>query len=71
MGAGFLYFLTRASEGGCMAQASKPRDQQVPLGQRLLERPFLLLAAGLVVMFGFYTIWGLYEILSLPKAALP
>jgi hypothetical protein len=46
-------------------------DQRVPLGQRLLDHPFLLLLAGLVVMFGFYTIWGLYEILSLPTATLP
>jgi hypothetical protein len=45
--------------------------ERPPLGQRLLERPFLLLVAGLVVMFGFYTLWGLYEILSLPKATLP
>ena len=54
-----------------MAQASRPNDEQVPLGQRLLDRPFLLLLAGLVVMSVFYTIWGLYEILSLPKATLP
>lgn len=47
------------------------RSDRVPLGQRLLERPFLLLAAGLVVMFGFYTVWGLVEILSLPTATLP
>ena len=46
-------------------------DDRVPLGQRLLDHPFLLLLAGLIVMFGFYTIWGLYEILSLPKATLP
>ncbi|HEY7519922.1 MAG TPA: hypothetical protein VIE36_16665 [Methylomirabilota bacterium] len=45
--------------------------ERPPLGQRLLERPFLLLVAGLVVMFGFYTLWGLYEIWSLPKATLP
>ena len=51
--------------------AQHSSDQRVPLGQRLLDRPFLLLIAGLVVMFGFYTLWGLYEILSLPKAALP
>jgi hypothetical protein len=53
--------------------AQEPRDdaQAVPLGQRLLDRPFLLLVAGLVVMFGFYTIWGLVEILSLPSAPLP
>jgi hypothetical protein len=53
-------------------QDAPDRDgQEAPLGQRLLDRPFLLLVAGLVVMFGFYTIWGLYEILSLPKAPLP
>jgi hypothetical protein len=46
-------------------------DERPPLGQRLLDHPFLLLLAGLIVMFGFYTIWGLYEILSLPKATLP
>ena len=46
-------------------------SQETPLGQRLLDRPFLLLVAGLAVMFGFYTLWGLYEIWSLPKAALP
>jgi hypothetical protein len=54
-----------------MAQAPKTDEGMVPLGQRLLDRPFLLLVAGLVVMFAFYTIWGLYEILSLPTATLP
>jgi hypothetical protein len=42
-----------------------------PIGQRLLDRPFLLLLAGLLVMSGFYTVWGLLEILTLPKAPLP
>lgn len=42
-----------------------------PLGQRLLDRPFLLLAAGLVVMFVFYTGWGFLEILLLPPSGLP
>jgi hypothetical protein len=54
-----------------MAQQRERGDHDVPLGQRLLDRPFLLLAAGLVVMFAFYTIWGLIEILSLPTATLP
>ena len=54
-----------------MADRRRPGDDEIPLGQRLLDRPFLLLVAGLVVMFGFYTLWGLYEILSLPKAMLP
>ena len=54
-----------------MTDVSRSPEEPAPLGQRLLDRPFLLLAAGLVVMFGFYTLWGLYEILSLPRAPLP
>lgn len=46
-------------------------QDKIPPIQKLLDSPFLLLVAGLVVMFGFYTIWGLYEISSLPKALLP
>lgn len=45
--------------------------EEIPWGQRIMERPFLLLILGLVVMFAFYTGWGMYEILSLPHAALP
>ncbi len=44
---------------------------EIPLGQRLFDRPFLLLVAGLVVMFVFYTIWGMFEIMTLPKSTLP
>ncbi|HEY7541513.1 MAG TPA: hypothetical protein VIF11_15305 [Methylomirabilota bacterium] len=54
-----------------MPDVPKRSEEAVPLGQRLLDRPFLLLLAGLLVMFGFYTLWGLYEILSLPTAVLP
>ncbi|MEZ5314204.1 MAG: hypothetical protein R2862_11455 [Thermoanaerobaculia bacterium] len=46
-------------------------EETVPLGQRLFERPFLLLAAGLLVIFLFYTGWGLFEILTLPAGTLP
>jgi hypothetical protein len=58
-------------EGLRMTDAPRSADERVPLGQRLLDRPFLLLVAGLIVMFGFYTLWGLYEILTLPRATLP
>ncbi len=54
-----------------MTELRRGADEPVPLGQRLLDRPFLLLAAGLIVMFGFYTLWGLYEVMSLPVAKLP
>lgn len=46
-------------------------QQEIPLGQRLFDKPFLLLAAGLVVMFGFYTIWGMIELMTMPQATLP
>jgi len=45
--------------------------EEIPLGQRLFERPFLLLVAGILIMAVFYTGWGLYEILTLPPAPLP
>jgi hypothetical protein len=51
-------------------QAPVP-DEPVPLGQRLFDNVFLLLGAGLLVMFVIYTGWGLLEIMSLPAAPLP
>lgn len=45
--------------------------EPIPLGQRLFDSPFLLLAAGLIVMFLFYTGWGLWEIFALPAGKLP
>jgi len=45
--------------------------EQPPAMQRLFDRPFLLLIAGLVVMAIFYVGWGLVEIYSLPPATLP
>lgn len=44
---------------------------RVPLGQRLFDRPFLLLVVGILVMAVFYTGWGLLEILSLTPSPLP
>ena len=54
-----------------MDEATRPSPEEVPLGQRLFDRPFLLLVFGLAVMFLFYTIWGLIEIINLPQAPLP
>ncbi len=46
-------------------------NQDEPFMQRLLERPFVLLAIGMGVMLLFYTGWGLVELAVLPKATLP
>jgi hypothetical protein len=53
-----------------------PADSQEPvetppLGQRLFDNVYLLLALGLGVMFVVFTAWGLWEIVSMPKATLP
>ena len=46
-------------------------ESPVPLGQRLFDNVFLLLAAGLLIMLLLYTGWGLVEIASLQHAPLP
>jgi len=46
-------------------------SEEVPLGQRLYDRPFLLLIACIVVMFVFFTGWGLVELATLERAPLP
>ncbi len=54
-------------------RADRPDESEsdIPLGQRLFDRPFLLLVVGFVIMALFYTSWGLWEILSLEPAPLP
>ena len=46
-------------------------ETPVPLMQRLYDSPFLLLIACIVVMFVFFTAWGMIEIMSLEPAPLP
>ena len=41
---------------------------RVPVMQRILENPFLLLFIGVVVPAVFYIIWGVMEIVSIPLA---
>jgi hypothetical protein len=53
------------------ADHREPDPEEIPLGQRLYDSPFLLLIAGIVVMFVFFTGWGVLEIMSLEQAPLP
>jgi hypothetical protein len=46
-------------------------DEPIPRMQRLFDNPWLLLVAGIIVMFVVYTGWGMWEILSMPTATLP
>ena len=54
-----------------MSSPSHPPEDAVPLGQRLFDRPFLLLVVGILVMFLFYTGWGLLDLWQLPAGKLP
>ena len=54
-----------------MSNEDNNNNQEIPWGQKLCERPFLLLIVGIIIMFIFYTIWGLVEIYTLPVATLP
>ncbi len=55
-----------------VAPPEKPTEPgKVPLAQRIMDNPFLLLLLGLLVMFVFYTGWGVFEVLSLEQAPLP
>ena len=40
----------------------------VPWMQQLLDNPFLLLFLGVFVPMVVYTVWGVYDILTLPMA---
>lgn len=46
-------------------------SDDIPIGQRLFDNVYLLLVAGVVIVFLLYTGWGLWEITSLPPAPLP
>jgi hypothetical protein len=58
-----------------MAHAPPSRDksgeENIPLGQRLFDNVFLLMAAGILVMVVLYTGWGLWEVLTLDRSPLP
>ena len=41
---------------------------RVPVMQRILENPFLLLFIGVVVPTVFYIVWGVMEIVTIPVA---
>jgi hypothetical protein len=47
---------------------SSQESSRVPVMQRILDNPFLLLFIGIVTPAVFYIIWGVMEIVSIPAA---
>jgi hypothetical protein len=41
-------------------------DPEIPLGQRLFDRIFLLLIVSLLISGVLYNLWGLLEVLDAP-----
>jgi len=54
------------SDDAVSSDSSDP--EQIPLMQRVLDNPFLLLVLGIAVPAVFYIIWGIIEITQIPIA---
>jgi hypothetical protein len=49
-------------------QEEKKEYKPIPIMQRILDDPFLLLTFGLVVPTVFYVLWGVMEVVTIPLA---
>ena len=45
-----------------------PQTERVPIMQRVMDNPFLLLFIGVVFPTVFYVIWGIMELVTIPLA---
>lgn len=48
--------------------SSKSAEERVPVMQKVLDNPFLLLFIGVVFPTVFYIIWGIMELVTIPLA---
>ena len=48
--------------------AAPEEHVRVPIMQRVLDNPFLLLFIGVVFPTVFYIVWGIMELVSIPIA---
>jgi len=48
--------------------SASEQDVRVPIMQRILDNPFILLFIGVVFPAVFYIIWGIMEIVTIPLA---
>jgi len=48
--------------------ANNREDEKVPVMQRVLDNPFLLLFLGVTMPTVFYILWGIMEIVTIPLA---
>lgn len=43
-------------------------EERIPVMQKVLDNPFLLLFLGVVMPTVFYVIWGIMEVVTIPMA---
>ncbi|MGE4111259.1 MAG: hypothetical protein AB7E73_11215 [Burkholderiales bacterium] len=48
--------------------SNQVQEEPIPLMQKLLDNPFLLLFLGVMVPMVVYSLWGVIEILTVPLA---
>lgn len=58
--------MTDAQQGAKGGQSGM--SERVPIMQRVLDNPFLLLFLGITVPAALYLIWGIMEVASVPVA---
>ena len=56
------------SDNNDYVDETSPDNEPIPLMQRVLDNPFLLLFLGIAVPTVFYIIWGIIEITQIPIA---
>lgn len=56
------------NDRGNSTPAANDDQEMLPLMQRILDNPFLLLVLGVSIPAVFYLIWGIIEITQIPIA---
>lgn len=56
------------SESTAPPSEAPSEGERIPVMQRILDNPFLLLFLGVTIPAVFYVIWGVMEIISIPIA---
>ena len=49
-------------------ESTDRHDEKIPMMQKLLDNPFLLLFIGVMVPMVVYILWGVIDILTVPLA---
>ena len=49
-------------------ESTETHDEKIPMMQKLLDNPFLLLFIGVLVPMVVYILWGVIDILTIPLA---